>query len=127
MDNKYTGEHWNNCNNEEDFVQDCVECAWRTTSTNPLTVYISNLDGDNVFASGVFKYTNGFDNSFVTVTFLHNGTAIGNPIEVCLDSCITFTISKFNEIRVIPSAASVDLPAEGEIHLTIRYTFRLTK
>jgi hypothetical protein len=106
---------------KEKFAEDCIECEWKAISPSPKTVYANNMDGNYIFTSGVIKYTNGKSNSFITISFLYNNTIVGSPIEVFLDSTLTFTVSKFNEISITSSAATENEPAEGTILLSTRY------
>jgi Protein of unknown function (DUF3992) len=108
------------CCAKKEFVQDKLCCEWSLTTENvPTIVYQTNINSCNIVASGFIKFC-GPAGSQVRVEFLRGGEVVSTT-DVNEGSCFTFTVSRFDTIRVT-AVSTVTSPITGEICITPRYT-----
>ena len=121
------GERFSCCEKKE-FVQDKLCCEWEfPAGTTPgagtvQTIYQKNGNICNIVASGTIKFC-GPAGSTVAVDFRRGGdTPLGGVVveQFVLNenSCVTFTVSKFDRIVIgVLNTAPVS-PIEGELSYT---------
>lgn len=107
------------CCNKKEFVQDKLCCNFTLTGTAATTVYQTNVSVCSLVASGFVKFC-GTAGSTVLVEFLRGGTVVSS-FTVNEGSCVNFTVSRFDTIRVTGTSDPALGPIEGEICLTPRY------
>ena len=115
------------CCESKNFVQDKVCNNFTVTGDDVVgaeIIYATNAN-EVIFASGTLKNTGNFP---LTVQFVKGadpitgtGGAIVRQTVVPIGGAFTFTISRFDTIRVFGTGATVLLPAAGEFCITPRY------
>lgn len=115
------------CCDSKTFVQDKV-CNNFTVAGDDVVgaevIYATNVN-EVIFASGTIKNTGNFP---ITVQFVKGadpvagtGGTIVRQTAVPIEGAFTFTISRFDTIRVFATGATAALPAAGEFCITPRY------
>ncbi|WP_186672429.1 DUF3992 domain-containing protein [Sporosarcina sp. BP05] len=115
------------CCEPKNFVQDKVCNDFTVSGIDEVgaeIIYATNAN-DVIFASGFVKNVGNFP---ITVQFVKGAnptTGLGGTIVrqavVPIGGAFTFTISRFDTIRVFATDATAALPAAGEFCITPRY------
>ncbi len=104
------------CCDEKELVQDKICSDWTITGTE--TIYIDNVSA--IVSSGYVKLTSAPAGETIAVNFLleGNATPVASLSAIGANSAAAFTVSRFDEIEIVPSAAGTFI---GEFCITPRY------
>jgi hypothetical protein len=115
------------CGDEKKLVQDHVCCPFSVTSTTAPgdTLYFTEsvVCGDLVATGSV---TNCSEQT-LTVQFVRNagpfggGGTVVRSLTISPNSCVTFTVGRFDTIRGFSATATADVPVDGKICIIPRY------
>lgn len=95
------------CRVDKSLIRDCICCEWEVPRGETQTVF-QTAGFKEIFGSGFVSYECG-SAPFIVVKFFVDSYQVGDMIKVFKDSCVAFTYTKFNSIKVT-------CPNEGHHH-----------
>lgn len=116
------------CKVDNKLIKDCISCEWNVPEGETQTIFQTS-GFEQVFGSGFVSFDFGHSD-FILVRFFIDDCQVGDDIYVFQDSCVAFTYTKFNRIRVTCPSGSIcdcdgefddDFDCEGEICITTRF------
>lgn len=105
-------------------LKDCICCEWTVPKGETQTVF-HTAGFKKIIGSGFISYDDG-QVPYMLVSFFDENHQVGETIKVFNDSCVAFTYTKFNSIKVSCPNLGTYHPdhhegCEGEICITTRF------
>lgn len=109
------------CKVDMQLLKECICCEWTVPKGETQTVF-QTAGFEKIFGSGFVSFDYG-QVPYMLVSFFNDDQQVGETIKVFNDSCVTFTYTKFNSIRVSCPNLGSGHPdhhegCEGEICIT---------
>jgi hypothetical protein len=107
------------CCKKDVYVQDKVCNEFSLNSHDPVVIYTTNVNSNDIFASGTIEFSSGV--GILLVRFELNEKPVNSTLTVTPGSSASFTITDFNTIILTALSASPVSPVTGELCITARY------
>jgi hypothetical protein len=112
------------CKVNKKLLKECICCEWTVPKGETQTVF-QTAGFEKIIGSGFVSFDDG-QVPFILVTFFEDGYQVGETIKVFNDSCVAFTYTKFDSIKVSCPNLNNSHPdqqhgCEGEICITTRF------